>query len=214
MKKPYEEIKLQGESFYLLPQRAMYRPSKKQLILSDIHLGKAGHFRKQGIALPMQSHLKDIDTLQFLLKLWHPSTVLILGDLFHSTYNKEWLLFKSLLTGFEQIRFVLVEGNHDILDKEEYLLPNLSTVKVVEDSKFIFSHHQLPDPQKLNISGHVHPGIQLFGIAKQSIRLPCFYSGKTHFILPAFGHLTGIHLLEREDESDYYLIVEDGIVRL
>lgn len=214
MKKPYEEIQLQGESFFLLPQRAMYRPSKKQLILSDIHLGKATHFRKQGIALPGQSHLKDIDTLQFLLNLWQPSSVLILGDLFHSTYNKEWLLFKSLLMEYAHLQFILVEGNHDILDGTKYILPNLFKVKFVEEEKFIFSHHQLKNQKKLNISGHVHPGLQLFGTAKQSMRLPCFYSGKTHFIIPAFGHLTGLHLLEREDYSDYYLIVENGIVKL
>lgn len=214
MKKPYEEIQLRGESFYLLPQRAMYRPSNRQLILSDIHLGKAAHFRKQGIALPIQSHLKDIDKLHFLLTTWQPLSALILGDLFHSSYNKEWLWFKSLLMEHQQVQFILVEGNHDILDNALYTLPNLLKVKVVEEENFIFSHHQLEKSEKLNISGHVHPGIQLFGTAKQSMSLPCFYSGKTHFIMPAFGNLTGLHLLQREDESDYYLIVEDGIVRL
>jgi DNA ligase-associated metallophosphoesterase len=214
MKKPYEEIQLQGELFYLLPQRAMYRPSKKQLILSDIHLGKASHFRKQGIALPIQSHLKDIDKLHFLLTTWEPLSVLILGDLFHSSYNKEWLWFKSLLSEHERVQFILVEGNHDVLQNELYNLPNLLKVKVLEEDKFIFSHHQLEQTEKLNISGHVHPGLQLHGIAKQSICLPCFYSGKTQFIMPAFGNLTGLHLLKREDCSDYYLILENGILRL
>jgi DNA ligase-associated metallophosphoesterase len=214
MKKPYEEIQLQGESFYLLPQRAMYRPSKRQLILSDIHLGKASHFRKQGIPIPMQSHLKDIDKLHFLLSTWEPLSVLILGDLFHSSYNKEWLWFKSLLTEHERTQVILVEGNHDVLANELYTLPNLLKVKTLEEEKFIFSHHQLDGGEKLNISGHVHPGLQLFGTAKQSMRLSCFYSGKTHFILPAFGELTGLHLLERETTSDYYVIVDCGIVKL
>ncbi len=214
MKKPYEDIQLRGESFYLLPQRAMFRPSNMQLILSDIHLGKATHFRKQGIAIPIQSHLKDIDKLHFLVSTWQPLSVLILGDLFHSTYNKEWLKFKWLLMEHEKVQFILVEGNHDVLDDALYNLPNLLKVKIVEEEKFIFSHHQLKKSEKLNISGHVHPGLELFGTAKQSMRLPCFYSGQTHFIIPAFGNLTGLHFLQREDGSDYYLIVEDGIVKL
>ncbi|MCD6017374.1 MAG: pdeM [Bacteroidetes bacterium] len=214
MKKPYEEIKLRGESFFLLPQRAMYRPSRKQLIISDIHLGKAAHFRKQGIAFPAQSHLKDIDKLNFLLAAWQPHSVLILGDLFHSSYNKEWLWFKSLLMEYEPVQFILIEGNHDILDQTLYSLPNLLKVKVLEEDHFIFSHHPLAKSDKLNICGHVHPGLQLFGTAKQSIRLPCFYLGKVHFILPAFGNLTGLHILEREDNADYYLIVEDKVVKL
>src|SRR4051794_39447624 len=97
MRPSYLEIFLAAEPFYLLPQKAVYRPLQKQLILSDIHLGKASHFRKKGLALPAQSHLKDIDALHFLLNSWKPETVLILGDLFHSDYNREWLWFKSLL---------------------------------------------------------------------------------------------------------------------
>lgn len=214
MKRAYVQIMLRGEVFFLLPQRAMFRPSKKQLILSDIHLGKAGHFRKHGIALPAQSHLKDLDVLHFLLKSWDPSSVLILGDLFHSSYNKEWQWFKEMLNDYPRVRFLLVAGNHDILHHSEYDLFNLLKVDLLEEDNFIFTHHQLKKPKKLNIHGHVHPGLQLFGIAKQSIRLPCFYSGKTHFIMPAFGHLTGLHLLKREPFSDYYLIIDDSIVKL
>jgi DNA ligase-associated metallophosphoesterase len=214
MKKPYEEIQLAEETFYLLPQKAMYRPLKRQLILSDIHLGKASHFRKQGIAMPLQSHLKDIDMLHFLLSTWEPLSLLILGDLFHSSYNKEWLWFKALLMEHPRVQFILVEGNHDILNNELYTQPNLLKVKTLEEEKLIFSHHQLEEYRKLNISGHVHPGIQLHGLAKQSMKLPCFYHNGKHFILPAFGSLTGLCFLEREDASDYYLIVNSGIVRL
>jgi DNA ligase-associated metallophosphoesterase len=208
------EIRLAGELFYLLFHKALFRPAKKQLILSDVHLGKASHFRKKGIALPPQSHLKDLDKLEYLLKKWTPKSVLILGDLFHSHYNKEWFWFMALLKSFPRTKFILVEGNHDILSSSEYNLPNLSKKVQIDEDHFIFSHAPLEDPPKINICGHVHPGIRITGVARQSITLPCFYFNGRHFILPAFGDLTGLAILEKEIFSDYYLVTHETVVKL
>jgi len=210
----YIEILLSGEPFYLLPHKALYRPLQRQLILSDVHLGKATHFRKMGIAMPAQSHLKDLDLLHYLLNRWQPQSVLILGDLFHSRYNREWLWFKSLLMQYPQVSFILVQGNHDVLHDSAYELPNLMKLDVLEEERFIFSHHPLPDPVQLNLCGHVHPGIRLSGSARQSISLPCFYHSQTHFILPAFGNLTGLYLLDREEGSSCYLVMQNSVVKL
>jgi len=210
----YKEIFLAEEPFYLLLQKAIYRPLKKQLILSDVHLGKATHFRKAGIPMPPQSHLKDIDTLQYLLNTWRPDSLVILGDLFHSDYNREWLWFKALLMEFPQVQFILVEGNHDILPDSAYDLPNLIKLDILEEDCFIFSHHPLENAPKLNICGHVHPGIRIYGRAKQSVKLPCFYFNHKHFILPAFGNLTGLFLLEQEDASFYYLVTQERVIEL
>lgn len=206
------EIELTGEIFFLLPQKALFRPSKKQLILSDVHLGKGTHFRKQGLPLPVNSHLKDIDKLHFLIDKWEPQTVLILGDLFHSDYNKEWLWFKAVLQQYFYIEFILIEGNHDILDNNQYSMQNLLKAELMEDEHFVFSHQPLKEQGKLNICGHVHPGIRIEGIAKQAEKLPCFYLSKTHFILPAFGYLTGLFILEKEAESRYFLVTTNKVI--
>lgn len=208
----YLEIELAGETFHLLPQKAVYRPAKKQLILTDIHLGKASHFRKQGIALPAQSHLKDIDKIHFLLNRLKPESVLILGDLFHSDYNREWLWIKSLLMEYRDIAFTLVEGNHDILKHDVYSLPNLSKTESIEEERIIFTHEPLKEPAKLNFCGHIHPGYMLYGKAKQSMKLPCFYSTKSHFILPAFGTLTGLFTMEKETGACLYLVAENKVI--
>jgi uncharacterized protein len=208
------EIFLRDEPFLLLPQKAMYRPGKRQLILSDLHLGKATHFRKQGIPLPERSLLKDFDMLEFLLKTWKPQAVLILGDLFHSDYNREWLWFRSLLAGYPDVEFILVEGNHDILKAGDYHIDNLHKVAYLEEERFIFSHHPLKHAQQFNVCGHVHPGIRLRGAARQSMTLPCFYERRDQLILPAFGSLTGLQLMELKDSATYYLITKDSVVRL
>ncbi len=212
MNKAYAEILLKQETFYLLPQKALYRPAQKQLIVSDIHLGKASHFRKKGIPMPLESHLKDIDKIHFLLNTWKPETVLILGDLFHSEYNREWLWFKSLLMEYPHTQFVLVEGNHDILPSETYVIPNLLKIGLLEEQNLIFSHHPLFGIEKFNICGHIHPGINIKGKARQSISLPCFCKSETHLILPAFGNLTGLGLLDRDKKTEYYLVTEDSVM--
>jgi uncharacterized protein len=210
----YMEIKLRGEPFFLLPQKALFRPMKRQLILSDLHLGKASHFRKRGIQLPAESHLSDIDRLEFLLKAWDPGSVLILGDLFHSEYNKEWLWFRSLLLSHPGREFVLVEGNHDILPESVYNVPNLLKATQVEEPEFVFSHSPVTAKKKINICGHIHPGIRLTGKARQSITLPCFYHYQKEFILPAFGKLTGLALLDLVKDADYYIVTHETVVKL
>jgi len=45
----------------------------------------------------------------------------------------------------------------------------------------------------------MHPGIRIDGLAKQSLILPCFYFNGSNFVLPAFGYLTGLFLLKREE---------------
>lgn len=206
------DIELGGERMWLLPQKAIYRPAVRQLMLSDVHLGKTSHFRKQGIALPAHSYVKDVDKLHFLLTQLEPHRVLILGDLFHSDYNREWLWLKSLLRSYPHIQFVLVEGNHDILSDGAYQVENLTKLPFLEEEHFIFSHHPLPDPAKLNFCGHVHPGFLLQGMARQSVKLPCFYHHGNHFILPAYGDLTGLYLMEKETTTCVYLVAENRVI--
>jgi uncharacterized protein len=214
MNAAFMEISLAGEVFYLLPQKALFRPSGRQLILSDVHLGKASHFRKKGIALPAASHLSDMDRLEYLVQIWNPATILILGDLFHSEYNREWLWFRSLVLSHPDRQFILVEGNHDILPEKNYDLPNLFRASEVEETQIIFSHSPLQESGKLNICGHVHPGIRLTGKARQSLTFPCFCLSEGKFILPAFGRLTGLALLEWKETAEYYLVTDDTVVRL
>jgi DNA ligase-associated metallophosphoesterase len=212
MTKNYLDILVEGQPFFLLPQRAAFRPDLRQLVIADLHLGKTTHFRKQGMALPETGLLKDIDKLHFLINKWRPVSVLLLGDLFHSDYNREWLWFKSLLKEYEEIKFILAEGNHDILEDKHYSMPNLLKTEILVEDNFVFSHHPLENCSRLNICGHIHPGIEIHAKAKQYFKLPCFYLNANHFIFPAFGHLTGLYILEQEQFSNYFLIAGDKVV--
>jgi uncharacterized protein len=206
------EIILRGEKFVMLPQRALYRPNEKELILCDIHFGKASHFRKHGLQMPEISHMADFERLQYLIRSLRPNAVMILGDLFHSDQNREWWWFKSLLLENSDTQFVLVEGNHDVLKESSYDVPNLLKAYTMEEDNFIFSHFPLPAGPRLNICGHIHPGIRLEGKARQSASFPCFYITGSHLILPAFGNLTGLAILEKEPDATYYIITGEKVI--
>jgi DNA ligase-associated metallophosphoesterase len=197
---------LKGEELKLLPEKAIYWPSQKTLLLADAHLGKIRHFRKSGIAIPGKAGYRNLLHLQNMLSAFKPDRVIFLGDLFHSEMNFEWLEFKALLDKFKELSFVLIQGNHDILHEQSY-----SQFEVIytplELGPFILSHEPLEKDQKLyNLCGHIHPGVRMLGQARQSMRLPCFYFGASQGILPAFGIFTGLHLVKPEKNDKIFVI--------
>lgn len=206
------QIRIRDTDFTLLAEKALWRPDTAQLIIADIHLGKASHFRKAGISIPADSVLEDMRRLDHLMKQYQPKEVILLGDLFHSTYNREWHLFEAFLESFPQVHFILVKGNHDILKQDRYELPNFSVTNTWEDELFLYSHEPLEHADKFVFSGHVHPGITLSGRGKQHISLPCFHVSHNQAILPAFGKLTGLYILERNERDRYYLVY-NGMIR-
>ena len=206
-------IIVNNQQLELLPQKAIYWHETQTLIISDIHLGKATHFRKNGLPLPLESGIEDLRMLEALLIKYKPSRVLLLGDLFHSEWNQEWLLFGSLLKKYADVSFELVRGNHDILKIHHY--DNLN-IRLHEhtfiESGIVFSHEKIKvDNNQFSISGHIHPGYKLYGKGKQSLSLPCFYREQNTLIMPAFGKLTGLAHLPSTKHSEIFVISEDQV---
>lgn len=206
------QIRIRETVFTLLAEKALWRPDTGQLIIADIHLGKASHFRKAGISIPADSVLEDMRRLDQLMKAQRPKEVILLGDLFHSSYNREWHLFESFLESFPDVQFILVKGNHDILKQDHYELPNFSVINTWEDELFLYAHEPMAHEHKFVLSGHVHPGITLSGKGRQHLSLPCFHVSKNQAVLPAFGSLTGLFILDQNKDDQYYLVY-NGVIR-
>lgn len=197
---------LKGEQLQLLPEKAIYWPSQKTLLIADTHLGKIRHFRKSGIAIPGKAGYRNLMHLQSLLLNLKPEKVIFLGDLFHSEMNFEWLEFKAFLEKFKEVSFVLIQGNHDILHEHSYSHFEVHSAPLVY-GPFILSHEPLEEENSLyNLCGHIHPGVRMFGQARQSMRLPCFFFGASQGILPAFGVFTGLHLLKPGKNEKIFVI--------
>ena len=210
------KIVLNNKEFVLLYQKALYEPNEKLLVIADVHLGKALHFRKQGIPLPAAAQQGDYAALRLLFETIKPEIVYFLGDLFHSAINNDWHSFCDLVNDFKQIRFVLVKGNHDLIDTNLFQQLCITVVENIEEEYLIYSHEPLKKiPNgKINICGHIHPGIVLSGAGKQSIKLPCFYFLNQLFILPAFGVLTGLYPLQKKNGAKIYGVLSDTVTQV
>ena len=210
----YHETQIANEELWLLPDRALYWPREKMLVVADAHLGKAGHFRKNGIALPADLVLQDLARLQSLLDLYSPNQLVFLGDLFHSLPNQEWDWFGEWLATNPNIEAVLISGNHDTSVPHHSISTRLLVVPELEASPFMLTHEPLKTfPEGLyNLCGHIHPGVRLVGKGSQSLRLPCFWFGEKTGILPAFGNLTG-HVRQK-GKAQVFAIAHQSILPL
>ena len=79
-----KNITFAGEELMLTNQRVIFWKSESTLILSDVHIGKTAHFRKNGIAISDQVMLKDLERLSALIQHFIPNRIIIVGDLFHA----------------------------------------------------------------------------------------------------------------------------------
>ena len=204
---------LLGQRLTLIPEKGIFWEEKKYLILADVHLGKAGHFRKSGIPVSDLIHSKDLLILDRLIAKFQPEQVIFLGDLFHSDHNQGWEIFRRWMKAKAPLEFQLVLGNHDVLDKPNYLIPNLTVVDRLVEPPFELTH--IPEETTLyNLAGHIHPAVRMTGKGRQSMRLPCFYFSANHGILPAFGHFTGTAKISIKKTDAVYAIADKTVVRV
>jgi DNA ligase-associated metallophosphoesterase len=209
------QIELAGTEIILLPQKAMLLPEHSILIIADLHLGKAQHFRKSGIFMPAGSAAKDYLTLNALIEQYRPQQVWFLGDLFHSIHNSEWLQFEAFIHQWPDINFTLIKGNHDIIKEEYYDELGIAVVShVLPLDQLLFSHEPMHDVEdgKINIAGHIHPGCVIHGKGRQSYRLPCFYLSGQNFLLPAFGYLTGLAIMDDKNATVFAVLPEQVVL--
>ncbi|MFN8154535.1 MAG: ligase-associated DNA damage response endonuclease PdeM [Bacteroidia bacterium] len=214
----YASVTIGEETLFLMPDRALWWPSRKQLIIADLHLGKASHFNRHGSVLPNTPAVRDLQKLHLLCELLHAQSLLVLGDLFHSEYNNEFELLKIFKSNFPALLLEVVKGNHDILTNADYQSAGIILhEQYLEDGPFAFVHDPLEvkHETKYLIGGHIHPGVVLHGKARQHARLPCFYFTEKYAVLPAFGALTGLHALRRQHKEDrIFALVGEKVVEL
>jgi DNA ligase-associated metallophosphoesterase len=207
------------ESFLLHPSRCLYWEKEKALILSDLHLGKTGHFRKEGIAVPQQVYREDLRRLFEVIHFFKPREVLLVGDLFHSKANKEWEWFAKWRNDFSATDFTLILGNHDKLPAGIAEQMRLTLVNELIKNNLLLVHNPEDFDTssadiKGKICGHIHPAIILPTGLRQSARLPCFHFSQTNCTLPAFSLFTGTHAIKPRAKDDVFAIADGKIIRI
>lgn len=208
-----------GQQLSLLPEKAVYWHNQQSLLLSDLHLGKAAHFRKAGIPVPAKVHKHDLQRLEMLIHSTNARKVYFLGDLFHSEFNTEWNDFTAWMDRHPRRDFLLIKGNHDILPEQAYVDSKMQIIeKKLAVPPFLLTHEPLIDKKDesglYTICGHVHPAVSLRGNGQQQISLPCFYFGLHYALLPAFGKFTGFHKIKPRKEDAVFAITTNRVLRL
>lgn len=204
-------IIIRQQAFLLHASGAIFWKDKNMLLISDVHLGKVAHFRKNGIAIPSETILENFTRLTEVVDFFKPQTLVFLGDLFHSKINNEWDLFRSWTKSI-LAQIVLIEGNHDIIAKSNYTELGIEIFQEWLLSGFLLTHHPEEKEGVFNFCGHLHPGIKLKGIGRQSLKLPCFFQSENQIILPAFGEFTGNFYLTPTEHDIVYAITKDEVI--
>ncbi|RAJ11021.1 putative phosphoesterase [Chitinophaga skermanii] len=205
------------QKWCLSAQRAIYWEDEKALLIADLHCGKSAHFRREGIAVPANLVQEDLFRLQRLITQFSPSQLIIVGDMFHSTYNNDVEYFNTWRHQFPHIQVHLVNGNHDIMPTDVYVRLGIQQHDHLNIRNIHFSHdpalHAAGEAQYV-MSGHVHPGVTMYGAGKQALRLPCFYFGEEYALLPAFSAFTGLYSIKPAKDEPLFVLADGEVIRM
>lgn len=218
---PSYSYRIRDQQLWLSPDRCVFWEEERSLIVSDLHFGKTGHFRKSGIGVPQSVYKEDLQRLLAQVQYFQPRQLLVVGDLFHSRENKELALFQKWRNDFPDLAIRLIRGNHDILEEDWYKDAGIEVIpEQLQIGCFLFVHDigtiSAPVESAQNaaveelyaFSGHIHPGIRINGMGRQSLQLPCFYFGASYAVLPAFSRFTGTVSIEPERNDNVFAILQ------
>lgn len=203
---------------WLSPHRCLFWEERKMLVLSDLHWGKTGHFRKHGLPIPDGAAREDLHRLTQQIIFFKPEQVVIVGDMFHSHANlqmEQWIRWQA---DFTSIAFTLIKGNHDMLHRSFYTRSN---IHLITDHwlqpPFYFVHDAADKPVTedkgiITVSGHLHPGISMKGSGKQSLRFPCYFFAAPNLYLPAFSQFSGMAIIRPGKKDQVFAIVGTEVI--
>ena len=211
---PYINFSWNGTKLELYANQVLFIPLTRELLISDIHIGKAEYFQLNGIPLTNHEDENNLSRIYKLINQFKPRKIVILGDLFHSRYS----LNKNLIYKVEKLfktfknKIELIEGNHD----KGCHLNDISYLKQKSSLNLIFTHEPIAkkDNYTLNICGHYHPKLMLKNNQdKLSFKCFAYDSFNNNLYLPSFGDLTGGFLC-RKHFKKWAIISENNIVEI
>jgi DNA ligase-associated metallophosphoesterase len=175
---------------WILAEGAVYCPSRRALLLADLHLEKASSYALHGQLLPPYDSLETLERVSALIDLLQPDKVYCLGDSFHDRGGEDRLdgLARDLLlqlTG--EVDWAWIVGNHD---KEMSNPLGGRIVPEVMLGDIVLRHAANPTEARPEMSGHYHPKYHV-RVRGRRVSRRCFVVGRTKLILPSFGALTG-----------------------
>ena len=207
-----------GECLTLLPEKAIFWPRQKSIIVADLHLGKAASFRQAGVGVPESTTTTDLARLTRILAATASERLIVLGDFFHAAAGRQPEMMDAVEAWrrkHSNTRLQLVPGNHD---KKSGSPPADWNIETVPDGHpempFAFCHEPKDLAGYYVLSGHIHPAVSLRERFGSGIRAPCFHFRSGHAVLPAFGSFTGMHSVNPTSEDRVYAVGNDVVLEV
>ena len=208
------------ETLELLPQRVLWWPRTRTLVVADLHFGKAATFRNAGIPVPAGQTRTMLHRLDALIDDLGARRLCFLGDLVHSRAGCTDALVGTLRNwraDHAQVEMLLVPGNHDRHAKFLPMEVGIGVTDarfVVERLEFVHDPKGEDDASLPRIAGHVHPCVRIRDRLRQNLRFACFHASGGTLTLPAFGEFTGGHAVKPTAGDRIYLVAGEQVVAL
>lgn len=207
-------VEVAGEELLLLPEKAVYWPARRMLVIADIHFGKAASFRALGVPVPRGTTTENLSALDALVAAHGARQVVFLGDFLHaraahaSSTQTAMLAWRATRPALD---LLLVRGNHDKHAGDPAAALGIELVDEPHAVQpFAFCHHPDLETPGYALAGHVHPAWVL-ATRFDALRLPCFVVGRRRMILPSFGSFTGGHVVRREAGDAIYVTSGEAV---
>jgi DNA ligase-associated metallophosphoesterase len=179
-----------GHELMALPQGALFWPSRRALLVADLHLEKASWYARLGQMLPPYDSIATLSDLSAVTAATGAEEIWCLGDSFHDRHGCDRLpadAREMLLRLTASTRWTWITGNHDPGFADHC---GGAIVEEVEVGGLLLRHEADPTETRPELSGHFHPKLRINHRGRQIARR-CFVATPTKLILPAFGALTG-----------------------
>lgn len=207
-------VRVAGETLLLLPEKAVYWPLERMLIIADIHFGKAAAFRALGVPVPRGTTSENLAGLDALVAAHGARRVAFLGDFLHARAahaSSTQLAMLAWRQRHQDLDLMLVRGNHDLHAGDPADALGIALVDEPHAlGPFAFCHHPDLDAPGYGLAGHVHP-VYVLATRFDKLRLPCFVVGERRMILPSFGAFTGGHAVKPGPGESIYVTSGDAV---
>lgn len=203
------QIELCAERLVLRPDRSLFWPRLRTLVVADPHFGKVDAFRSAGVPVP-GGPTAALGRLGRALHDTAAERLVVLGDFWHARDGRTERVAAELAkwrAGRPNLRIDLVRGNHDRAGPPpdgwgDWLVG-------VTEPPFVFAHYPDPSDAGYTLAGHLHPGVVL---GRERLRLPCFWFGPRVGVLPAFGDFTGATRVPARRGDRLFAVAGDELV--
>tara|TARA_B100001540_G_scaffold199797_1_gene175979 strand:+ start:492 stop:1238 length:747 start_codon:yes stop_codon:yes gene_type:complete len=145
----------------------MLENEKKNLVISDLHIGFEHKFSSNKIPNSKTSSVNDIiNNVKKIIKKENPDALILLGDVKSSIQNitkSEWNDVPYFFEELNSLEIILIPGNHDA--NITRLIPDnvtlISSKGMIIDDVLLTHGHTMPSKNYSNVNniimGHIHP---------------------------------------------------------